>query len=163
MAPSAAGPLVVAGIGVNVAMTRADLPVPTATALTLAGFPRPGGGDVVVAIARAFTGWHHRWYDGSVADLRAAYRSRCDTLGREIDLHLPDGSILRGDAVDIADGGELVLQYRPEEHREPVRRAFGAGDVIHVRRADPGVGGTGGMSDRTGAPHRTDRSGMIGP
>lgn len=162
LAPTATGPLVVAGVGLNVALERADLPVPTATSLTLAGFERPGGAEVVVAVARAFAAWHDRWYGGSRAGLRAAYRARCDTLQRDVEVHLPDGALARGRAVDIAAGGELLVDVAAEDGNT-VRHAFAAGDVIHVRRsgAQEVVG-----TETIGRPvdaHRTPRSGMIGP
>lgn len=147
LAPGPDGMLVVAGVGVNVALAREELPVPTATSLTLAGFPRPGGGDVVVSIARAFAARHAAWYAGSMADVRATYRARCTTLGRDVAMHLPDGSTAHGRAVAVTDGGELVVDV-DQPGGEPIRRSYAAGDVVHVRPpADA---------------HRTERSGMMG-
>lgn len=144
-APGPDGPLVVAGVGVNLALGAADLPVPSASSLTLAGFPAPDGGDVVVAVARAFARWHEAWYAGSPAQLRAAYVGRCDTIGRDVEVHLPGGSIARGRATDVAEGGELLVAV-PEpggtgsaggagdaSGGRLVRRAYAAGDVIHLR------------------------------
>lgn len=136
LAPARSGagadPLVVAGVGINVALSRAELPVPTATSLTLAGFDRPGEGDLVVAVARAFADWHDAWYAGPADAVQAAYRSRCDTLGRDVEVHLPDSSTVRGRAVDIARGGELVVEVATANGGSE-RREFASGDVIHVR------------------------------
>ena len=140
LAPTPDGPLVVAGIGVNVALRREELPVPHATSLTLAGFARPDEAELVVALAEAFAGWHAGWYGGSLAQLAAAYRDRCDTLGREVEMYLPDGSTVRGVAQDIAPGGDLVLALADPDapSGQATRRAFAAGDVVHVRpRPDP--------------------------
>ncbi|GAB76765.1 BirA family transcriptional regulator, biotin operon repressor / biotin-[acetyl-CoA-carboxylase] ligase [Austwickia chelonae] len=134
-APATGGaPLVVAGIGVNIALTQDELPVPTATSLALAGLSGPdgelpGGGDVVIAIARAFAARHAQWARGGedLERLRSAYRQCCSTLGAAIDVHLPGDLVVRGQGVDVADGGEIVVDTADG------RRTFAAGDVVHVR------------------------------
>lgn len=133
-AEQAPTPLVVAGVGVNVAIARQDLPVPGATSLTLAGHPAPSGDALVVAVAQAFARWHRQWYAGAMADLLAAYRTRCCTLGAQVAVHLPDGSTSHGEALDIAPGGELVVQGSGPDGAQ--RRTFAAGDVVHLRLAD---------------------------
>jgi BirA family biotin operon repressor/biotin-[acetyl-CoA-carboxylase] ligase len=52
-----------------------------------------------------------------------AYRQRCTTLGAEVEVHLPDGTLLSGVAEDIDEHGRVVV----------AGRAVGAGDVVHLR------------------------------
>ena len=61
-------PLAVVGIGVNVCVPGAELPVEHATSLAdcCAG-PTPAREDVIVAIADEFTYWHTKFADGGAA------------------------------------------------------------------------------------------------
>lgn len=145
--------LVVAGVGVNVSVPRDALPVPTATSLALLGH-RVAREDVVVALARAFAGWHERWYAGGAGldDVRRAYRAHCATLRTMVRIHLgvsanagTDEEVVTGEALDVDDSGEIVIQTTAG-----VRR-FAAGDVVHLRPSDPvGVEGAGQGTARRG-------------
>lgn len=118
-------PLAVIGIGINVSMSEAELPVPNATSLTLAG----------LAVDRAeLFGWVLEELDAALELMRSdrtafleSYRRACSTLGRDVNVSLPDGSTLTGTAQSIDEGGRLVVDG-PEGAR-PV----GVGDVVHVR------------------------------
>jgi BirA family biotin operon repressor/biotin-[acetyl-CoA-carboxylase] ligase len=118
-------PLAVVGIGVNTDLAEAELPVPTATSLAIAGAP----------VARAvLLGWVLAALDDQLAALRGdpgafleRYRAACGTLGRVVEVLLPDGNRLRGEARTVDDGGRLVV----DDSGSPV--AVGAGDVVHVR------------------------------
>lgn len=114
-------PLAVIGIGVNVGMGADQLPVPTATSLALAG-AEADRTAVLGGIAHALA--------AGLATLRAdptgmlaAYRAACTTLGREVTVHLPDGTDHRGTATEVDEHGRLVVGDR----------VVGAGDVVHVR------------------------------
>jgi BirA family transcriptional regulator, biotin operon repressor / biotin---[acetyl-CoA-carboxylase] ligase len=56
---------------------------------------------------------------------RSAYRERCSTLGRRVRLSLPGDTSVEGVAEDVDDVGRLVVDGR----------AYGAGDVVHLRPA----------------------------
>jgi BirA family biotin operon repressor/biotin-[acetyl-CoA-carboxylase] ligase len=118
-------PLAVLGIGLNVAQTAEELPVPTATSLQLAGAPVDRTalfGAVLAALGEVL--------DRLSADPEAVladYRQQCGTLGVEVAVQLPDGSTLRGVAEDIDGQGRVVV----------AGRAVGAGDVVHLRPAAP--------------------------
>lgn len=114
-------PLAVIGIGVNVGMTREQLPVPTATSLAIAGAAADRTavfGEVARALATTLA---------DLADdprgLLSRYRAACSTLGKDVEVHLPDGEVLTGRADDVDAHGRLVV----------AGRAVGAGDVVHVR------------------------------
>jgi BirA family biotin operon repressor/biotin-[acetyl-CoA-carboxylase] ligase len=54
--------------------------------------------------------------DGDLVQLLADYRARCETIGRDVDVELPDGSSLQGRATDIDDDGHLVLDVDGAQH-----------------------------------------------
>lgn len=58
------------------------------------------------------------------------YRTRCVTLGREVEAAAPTGGAISGTAVDVDRHGRLLVATARE------RIAIAAGDVTHVRRAD---------------------------
>lgn len=121
--PPSSRPLAVIGIGVNVALAAADLPVPTATSLAIAGSDVDRD-EVFAAVVPALS--------AVLAALRAdpgavleRYRAECDTIGREVTVHLPEGEVFTGPATGLDRTGRLVV----------AGRAVGAGDVVHVRPA----------------------------
>jgi BirA family biotin operon repressor/biotin-[acetyl-CoA-carboxylase] ligase len=124
---------VVVGIGLNVSTTREELPVETATSLALVG----GATDrevLVREVLRAFGRRYDAWRDtdGSATTVIPAYRERCETIGHQVDLHLPGGEVVRRLATGVDDTGRLVL--RDEETGD--ERAVLVGDVTHVRKVD---------------------------
>ncbi|MFD0365709.1 biotin--[acetyl-CoA-carboxylase] ligase [Nocardia sp. GCM10030253] len=118
-------PVVVIGIGLNVSLTEAELPVPHATSLTLAGAADTDRTLLVRSLltefARRFTAW--READWATTDLIAAYRERCATLGAQVRAELPGGQTLTGIATDIDPTGRLLIGDQ----------AVSAGDVTHLR------------------------------
>lgn len=120
---------VVVGVGVNVSTKADELPVPTGTSIQLAG----GASDreslakeILRAFERRYVAFNR--VAGAPESVLPAYREVCETIGREVEVQLPDGASARGVAVTVDDGGMLVV-------REPggVERAWSAGDVVHVR------------------------------
>jgi BirA family biotin operon repressor/biotin-[acetyl-CoA-carboxylase] ligase len=127
------GPAVVLGMGINVSLTAAQLPVPTATSITLAlaDLGVPGlqvsrtalAATVLRSLERIVRHWTDVDDDSGVA---LAYRERCSTLGRHVRVELGDGAV-EGRAESVDSSGRLVL--RTDEGL----RVFGAGDVVHLR------------------------------
>jgi BirA family biotin operon repressor/biotin-[acetyl-CoA-carboxylase] ligase len=133
---SPAGAAAVVGVGVNVAQPAASL-VPGSTSLrALGALPAREPSDAVKAVLARLLRELGRWYDDWVAvdgdpdasGVGAAYRSRCDTLEREVRVERPGADPLVGTAVGINDDGRLVLAKGGG-----VRTAVSAGDVVHVR------------------------------
>lgn len=122
--PSASGPpLAIIGIGINVGLAAEDLPVPEATSLAIAGSTADRT-EVFAAVVGALA----MILDALRAEPTAVlerYRSECDTIGREVTAHLPDGEVLTGTATGLDRHGRLLIGDR----------AVGAGDVVHVRRS----------------------------
>jgi BirA family biotin operon repressor/biotin-[acetyl-CoA-carboxylase] ligase len=114
-------PLAVIGIGINVGMTREQLPVPTATSLAIAG-ARAGRTEVFGAVVASLSHVLSRLAEDPEAVLDQ-YRGACTTIGRRVEVHLPDGTVFTGHAEDVDEHGRLVVDGKP----------VGAGDVVHVR------------------------------
>ncbi|MEC3913074.1 biotin--[acetyl-CoA-carboxylase] ligase [Nocardia sp. CDC160] len=125
IAAAGTDPAVVVGVGLNVSLTEAELPVPHATSLVLSGVANPDRNALVSAILREFAGrfadWEAAGWD--TAELSAAYRDRCSTLGTEVRAELPGGEVLTGIATGIDPHGRLLVGDR----------AVSAGDVTHLR------------------------------
>jgi BirA family biotin operon repressor/biotin-[acetyl-CoA-carboxylase] ligase len=125
-----AGGAVVVGIGLNVSTREDELPVPTATSLLLCGGVtdrEPLLKEVLRSLARRYSEWRQ---SGDPVSVLPAYRERCETIGREVEVELPGGDMVRGTAVDVDDGGRLVV----DEAESGQRRAFLVGDVTHARK-----------------------------
>lgn len=110
------GSAVIVGIGLNVTTRAEELPHEQATSLQLAGATVTDRETLLKAVLRELS----RVLVTQPVD---AYRSRCSTLGRQVQLALPDGSSVTGLAQDIDEQGRLVVGGT----------AYAAGDVIHLR------------------------------
>ena len=120
------GAAAVLGVGINVAQTREELPVPTATSLALAGSTV----DRTVLLRAVLERLHEQygaWRDGSPRD---RYLALSDTVGREVRVELPRG-VLEGTAADVDVDGALVVAAGGR------RTAVTAGDVVHLRSRHP--------------------------
>lgn len=121
----------VVGVGVNVSVTEAELPVPFAGSLMLAGAHSLDREHLLVSCLASLAGCYDKWResggDPARSGLRGAYSSRCATLGRRVRVLLPSDEAVVGVAEEVDHEGRLVV-------RSPGgRRAVGAGDVLHVR------------------------------
>lgn len=122
------GDAAVCGWGINVSMAPAELPVPQATSLLLAGLPTDKS-VLLAGILSRLAGLAERWDAGE--DLRAEYAAGCATIGRRVRVHLdeqaPDGSSVTGEAIGVGPNGELLVDLGDRVE------AFAAGDVVHLR------------------------------
>lgn len=119
---------VVVGVGLNVSAAAADLPS-TGTSLALCGARRVDRAELLAAVLAAVEQEYLMWRRaGGHADAAAAaYRSLCTTLGATVRVSVPAGGEVAGVAVDIDDGGRLVVRTGSGD------RALSVGDVVHVR------------------------------
>lgn len=120
------GPAAVVGMGLNVALTADELPVPTATSLLIEGAEQTDRSVVLRMLLRNLEALYRAWSASGgdpAAGIRSSYRRRCVTVGSAVRVELPDGSVLRGTASDVDELGRLVVDGRP----------LSAGDVTHVR------------------------------
>lgn len=119
---------VVVGVGLNVTLSPAELPVPTATSLLIEGAASTDRAALLAAILTGLARRYQAWRTApDAASLRSDYLRWCATIGREVRAELPGGAALTGTAEDVDDAGRLVV--RSTENLVPV----GAGDVVHVR------------------------------
>ncbi|HEX3003748.1 MAG TPA: biotin--[acetyl-CoA-carboxylase] ligase [Angustibacter sp.] len=129
------GTAVVVGIGLNVSQSAEELPVPTATSLTIAGSATTDRDTVLRAVLRGVGARYDAWVeadgDPRRSSVGAAYRERCATIGQQVRVELPGGDALVGEAEGVDDAGCLLV--RPSSGQV---RALAVGDVVHVRRAD---------------------------
>ncbi|GAA5115193.1 biotin--[acetyl-CoA-carboxylase] ligase [Alloalcanivorax gelatiniphagus] len=124
---TAAGPMAVVGVGINVDQTLDELPIALATSVSLeTGEPveRTGLLGQVLGSLHGLQGLLD-----DVDSLRRAYADVCVTLGRTVDVHLPGGDVRRGEALDIDATGALVVGT------DDGALTVAAGDVVHVRPA----------------------------
>lgn len=129
------GRALVVGVGVNVAWP-ASFPPPGEPTALLAGattLERAAGRPVALAeleerFLEATSLRHGRLASRAGRDeTAAAYREACATLGRQVRVVL-ETSAVEGRAVQVADDGRLVVELAGGR-----RRAFDAGDVVHLR------------------------------
>jgi BirA family biotin operon repressor/biotin-[acetyl-CoA-carboxylase] ligase len=122
----------VLGIGLNVLQTGAELPVPAATSLLLAGAAVTDRETVLKAVLRALSERYRAWCDAGGdprgSGVAAPYRERCATIGAHVAVQLPEGVRLEGVAEGVDDDGRLLVRTVAG-----TPHALAAGDVVHVR------------------------------
>jgi BirA family biotin operon repressor/biotin-[acetyl-CoA-carboxylase] ligase len=127
------GDAIVTGIGLNVTLTEAELPVPTATSLLLEAAACLDRGRLLASVLTELAGRYTAWAagpDGAVPDqaaLREEYLRWCATVGRQVRVELPGGVLLAGTATDVDETGRLAVRAGSGT------TLVGAGDVVHVR------------------------------
>lgn len=124
------GPRAVLGLGLNVGLREADLPVPTATSTYLEG-STASATWITAAVLRRLEHWLAAWESG--APLVEAYRDRCLTLGRAVSVQLAPEGAVTGRAVSVDESGALVLRTADG------LRTLVAGDVVHLRPDQAGA------------------------
>lgn len=132
---------VILGVGINTVMTADQLPVPTATSITIeSGVTRGRDGcrlvdDVVTEFLVALAGLVARFEaahgDIDQAGLRDQLEAACDTIGQAVRVELPGGEDVRGQAIGIGADGSLLIAT--PDGGTPAE-VF-AGDVTHLRHA----------------------------
>ncbi len=123
---------VVIGAGLNLTMTRDQLPTETSTSLTLNGVDEAGLVDVALSsylaeLKALYATYTASGLDASASGLHAAVSSACSTIGQRVRVKLPGGDDLHGTAEGLDELGRLLV--RTDARLE----AVAAGDVTHVR------------------------------
>jgi BirA family biotin operon repressor/biotin-[acetyl-CoA-carboxylase] ligase len=116
---------VVIGLGLNVRPLPADLPAdvpPSATSLA-----DEGGEEAFEPLLTEYLRGLEALASGPASGILEAYRLVSDTIGRAIRATTTGGEMVEGVAVDVGDGGDLLVET-PDEIR---RIAFG--EVARVR------------------------------
>jgi BirA family biotin operon repressor/biotin-[acetyl-CoA-carboxylase] ligase len=121
---------VVIGAGVNTRMTRAELPVETATSFAATGLEVDEDrllADYLLALDAQLSALALAHGDAAASGVLGEVEALCSTLGSDVVVSLPDGSRLHGRAQRIDPDGRLVVAAGDAE------TAVSAGDVVHVR------------------------------
>ena len=117
---------IVAGIGINVSQTSAELPVPHAASLATLGAASLDRVALLRALAAELKDAVREWEDGEpIAD---AVVAACATIGWDVVVDAPGGEVVTGAAVGIAPSGGLIVRTTAGD------REVLAGDV-RVRRS----------------------------
>jgi len=120
---------VVVGLGLNVSIRAEELPVAAATSLAQVGASVLDRTTLLTGYLAALSTHCRRWWaEPDDSAVRARYLLACDTIGRPVEVHRPDGRAHRGTAVDVDAAGALVVTTDT-----PVPLVVAAGDVTHVR------------------------------
>ena len=117
---------VVVGIGVNVLQT-AETIFPTGVSLALAGAGATREQVVAAVLNHVADLWVGLAGDDGWGSLLADYRTVCGTLGQQVRVHTDEQTYVEGQAVDIADDGQLLVRTADRLN------GFASGDVYHLR------------------------------
>ena len=117
---------VVVGAGINTRMTRADLPVSTATSFAAIGV-EVDEDRLLADYVEALAGFLASLSEGEVARVHGEIEKLCATVGREVSVALPDGTTVQGRAERLDAEGRLVVGSGT------IQTVVAAGDVVHVR------------------------------
>jgi BirA family biotin operon repressor/biotin-[acetyl-CoA-carboxylase] ligase len=122
--------IVVIGAGVNLTLTEAQLPVPTAISMLIAG----GNPDADAALAGYLVRLRELYGrlvrtggDAQTSGVLQEVSEACSTLGQTVRVTLPGGEDLVGRAERLDADGRLVIDSNGR------RTALSAGDVTHLR------------------------------
>ena len=113
---------VIVGIGLNVAMSADELPVPTATSLAIAGSNNLDRNSLLSAFLNRFEKVFHGWDSGS--DFLERYRQLSSTLDRQVRVDVVGRDSIEAKALSITAQGALILSDGTEVN---------VGDVVHLR------------------------------
>jgi BirA family biotin operon repressor/biotin-[acetyl-CoA-carboxylase] ligase len=113
---------VILGIGINVAMQKDQLPVPTATSLALEGYGEISREDLLVSILQNFTKLLKRWEVGDQS-LISEYLALSSTVGNLVRIEMPAGVTREAQAIGVESSGSLILEDQS---------VISVGDVVHL-------------------------------
>ncbi|WP_295804767.1 biotin--[acetyl-CoA-carboxylase] ligase [uncultured Corynebacterium sp.] len=113
---------VVVGMGINVTLTREELPIEAATSLALEGLDTDRT-ELAITVLKNLHRRINQW-EQQDPQLMADYRKACSSIGQEVRLEAPTGDVT-GTVEGVADDGRINVggEY------------YSAGDVIHLRPA----------------------------
>ena len=114
---------VVIGAGLNLSLTKDELPIEAATSLALEG--ADVSADDILARYLHHLSKLTEGFEGIPDQVRAV----CTTIGLKVKAILPSGDEVLGTAVGIDESGRLLIQT---DANEPLF-AVSAGDVTHLR------------------------------
>ena len=115
---------IITGVGVNVSLSREQLPIPTATSLYIEGIDASRN-DLIPAIVNGFKS---RVASLGTLEFLADYSAACCTIGQEVRVEGVGGSMVCGRAEGLTEDGALLVRIE-----DGPAVAINSGDVVHVR------------------------------
>lgn len=112
----------VVGIGINMGHAEESLPAPGATSWRIAHSVVPDRNTLLAELLVALNNRLTTEWSRSLAD----YRRWCRTLGTGVEIDLPGGNRIEGQALDVDDEGHLLV----DDGESP--QTIVAGDVVHA-------------------------------
>jgi BirA family biotin operon repressor/biotin-[acetyl-CoA-carboxylase] ligase len=134
---------VVIGAGLNLTLTREQLPVETATSLALLGDPAAAanaGGPIdaetlddilcryLSSLRELVNDFNAYGGDAALAGLQQQFVLKCVSLGQQVKVMLPGDDQLWGTAKSIDEQGRIVV-----ETQQGQSVSIAAGDIVHLR------------------------------
>lgn len=113
---------VIIGVGLNVAMTKSQLPVMTATSLAIENSVEIDRNLILAKFLNRFEEIFEQWEEGS--DFTATYSKGSSTIGRQVRIEVSGRQPQVGLAAGISAQGALLLSDGSEVN---------VGDVVHLR------------------------------
>lgn len=124
-----AGAAVVAGIGINVSQSAAELPVPHAASLATLGAASLDRVALMRSLTAHLTDALAMWeLDAELPRVHGAVESVCASIGWDVSVEQPGGAAVTGRVTGLSHAGALLVAGRDGVHEVL------AGD-LHVRRA----------------------------
>ena len=112
----------IVGIGINTAMSEAQLPVPTATSIAIATGVTPDRNILLADILKTFA-INIAWWEAGKSFIDG-YTRLSSTIGSPVRAELPSGAIIEARATAITERGELCLD---------TREILSVGDISHLK------------------------------
>lgn len=113
---------IIVGIGINVTMTAAELPVVTASSISLETGIEIDRNTLLVSVLQAISANLADWESGS--DVMAAYQEGSRTDNQLVEVTLPDNQVIRARVMGFSAEGGLILS---------TGETVTVGDVVHLR------------------------------
>ena len=113
---------IIVGIGINVSTLPEELPVPTATSVFIETGMELDRNIVLAEVLTQFADLFARWE--SHEDLTPRYRALSSTIGKDVQITLPDFHLISGRAKGVDSEGQLFLENG---------YLVNVGDVLHLR------------------------------
>ena len=122
---------VVLGFGINASQSQAELPVETATSLSIETSKQVNRDELLAKVIQNITSIYSELAlaegNTEASGLRQALLEASGTIGRQVVVEFPDNTRVSGLAKDIDSGGRLVVETATET------LSVSAGDVLHLR------------------------------
>ncbi len=117
------GARAVVGVGLNLELRPEDLPVPTATSLSIEGFPVDRD-QIIAGFLRHMERYYSLW-QGS-GSLVSEYCARCSSVGAQLSVTVAPDVVVRGRGHGVDEFGRLQVST------DRGLQTFAVGDVVHA-------------------------------